>query len=62
MLIDLPVKSTELIDFDFPWLMGISLALFIMMRWITKGRISRGEGLFLFVAYATYILTLLIKG
>lgn len=56
MVIDLPVDSKDLLTFDFPWLMGISLILYPLMALINKGEIGRGEGLLLFLAYITYIL------
>lgn len=56
MVLDLPLKSESLLSFDFPWLLGISLILYPMMKWITKNKIGRWEGLSLFLAYLTYII------
>lgn len=61
MMIDLPVKSEALITFDFPWMIGISVLLFFMMRWFTKGKISRWEGILLFLTYISYLVIVLIK-
>ena len=55
LVIDLPVKSEELITFDFPWLFGISLLLYPFIRFITKGKIGRWEGLTMLIAYCCYI-------
>lgn len=60
MIIDLPVESMDLLTFDFPWLIAISLVLYPMMKWVTKRRISRIEGLTLFILYLTYIIFVLI--
>ena len=55
LIVDLPVKSEELITFDFPYLFGISLLLFPFIRIITKGKINRWEGLVMLLAYISYI-------
>lgn len=60
MIIDLPVKSESLLNFDFPWLIGISLLLYPMMKWISKRKIGRGEGLCLFFIYLTYVVWVII--
>lgn len=56
MIIDLPIKSESLLNFDFPWLIGISLLLYPMMKWISKGKIGRWEGLSLFIIYLVYFI------
>lgn len=56
MIIDLPVESESLINFDFPWLIGICLILYPMMKWISKRKIGRLEGLSLFLIYITYVI------
>ena len=61
MIIDLPLKGEGTITFDFPWLIGICLALYPMMRWITKKKIDRIEGLILFLAYTLYILIVILS-
>lgn len=55
LVIDLPVKSDELITFDFPYLFGISLLLYPFIRFISKGKIERWEGLVMLLAYGLYI-------
>lgn len=55
LIIDLPVKSEELITFDFPYLFGISLLLYPFIRFITKGKITRIEGMVMLLAYISYI-------
>lgn len=55
LIVDLPVKSTELITFDFPSLFGISLLLFPFIRIFTKGKIDRVEGFIMLFAYCVYI-------
>ena len=55
LVIDLPVKSDELITFDFPYLFGISLLLYPFIRFISKGKIERWEGLVMLLAYCLYI-------
>ncbi len=55
MIVDIPLNNPALMSFDFPWLFGISLLLYPLMRFITKGRINRWEGLLMFLAYLAYI-------
>ncbi|MGB0177234.1 MAG: calcium/sodium antiporter [Owenweeksia sp.] len=55
MIIDIPLNNTALMTFDFPWLFGISLLLYPFMRFVTRARISRWEGLVMFIAYLLYI-------
>lgn len=60
MIVDLPVKSESLLNFDFPWLIGISLLLYPMMKWISKRKIGRGEGICLFFIYLTYVIWVIV--
>ncbi len=55
LLVELPVNSPELVSFDFPYLFGVCLLLYPFMRFITKGSISRAEGLVMVLAYSFYI-------
>ncbi len=55
LITDLPVQSPDLLSFDFPSLLVISLLLYPMMRYFDKGMITRGEGFFLFIVYCVYI-------
>lgn len=55
IIIDLPVKSPELLTFDFPWLVGISLLLYPFIRIISRGIIQRWEGAVMLLAYSIYI-------
>lgn len=61
MVIDLPVETASLIHFDFTWLIGISLLLYPMMRWITRNKIGRSEGFVLFTAYVVYFLLVILN-
>ncbi len=56
LIVDLPVKSSELMTFDFPWLLGISLIILPFMLWMKRGVISRWQGLIMFLLYITYFL------
>ena len=56
---EIPVKSPELLSFDFPVLFGISFLLYIMMRFVTKSKINRWEGLVMFAAYLLYMLAVI---
>ena len=60
MVLELPVKSESLLTFDFPWLIAISLLLYPMMKWITKRKIGRWEGLTLFILYTIYVIWVII--
>ncbi len=55
LVIDLPVKSDELISFDFPYLFGISLLLYPFIRLVSKGKIERWEGFVMFSGYCLYL-------
>lgn len=56
LVIELPVKSNALLTYDFPWLIFISLLLLPFMRALGYGKISRWQGLTLFLLYTLYIL------
>ena len=55
LIIDLPVKSEELVTFDFPYLFGASLLLYPFIRFISKGKIERWEGLVMLLVYGLYL-------
>lgn len=59
LIIDLPVKSDQLLTFDFPYLFGTSLLLYPFIRIIGKGKISRWEGAVMFLVYVLYIYLVL---
>lgn len=59
LFVELPVKSAALLYYDFPWLIGISLLLFLFIAVVTPGRITRWQGLTLFLGYLLYILGVL---
>ena len=48
----IPVSQAMLM-FDFPIMVGVSIAMVVMAR--SRGRMSRGEGLLLLGAYVAYI-------
>lgn len=53
-----PIQISEpFIDFDYLWMIGISLLLFPLMR--TKMRISKAEGVILLLGYGAYLYFLL---
>lgn len=53
-----PIQISEaFLDFDYLWMIGISLLLFPLMK--TKMRISKVEGMVLLLAYAAYLIFLL---
>lgn len=56
MVVDLPVQSSALMTFDFPWLIGLSLLLLPFMIWMRFGLISRWQGLIMFGLYVVYLL------
>ncbi|HAD97949.1 MAG TPA: hypothetical protein DCG19_11125 [Cryomorphaceae bacterium] len=55
LIVDIPLNNEALLTFDFPWLFGISLLLYPMMRFITRSMITRWEGLIMFLAYLAYL-------
>lgn len=52
---ELPVKNPEILNFDIPYLIGLSLLLYPFMRFIRKGTIDRWQGLVMFLVYLTYL-------
>lgn len=59
LVIDLPIKSSQLLTFDFPYLFGTCLLLWPFIRIIGKGKISRWEGAIMFLVYVLYIFLVL---
>ncbi len=59
LVIELPVKSDELLTFDFPFLMATSFVLFLFIRVFGKGKISRWEGAVMLLIYLLYIYMVL---
>lgn len=55
LIVEIPVQSEALLTFDFPVLVGICLLLYPFMVFLGKGKISRWEGLTLFLVYLTYV-------
>jgi len=55
LIVDIPLNNEALLTLDFPWLFGISLLLYPMMRFITRSMITRWEGLIMFLAYLAYL-------
>ncbi len=55
LMVDLPVKSEQLLYYDFPWLFGISVLLFLFMRFLPRGQINRWQGGLLLLAYLLYL-------
>lgn len=56
LLVDLPVQSSALMTFDFPWLLGISLIILPFMLFMKRGTISRAQGFIMFSLYIIYFL------
>ncbi len=59
LIIDLPIKSDQLLTFDFPYLIGTCLLLFPFIRFIGKGTISRWQGAIMLIVYLLYIYLVL---
>lgn len=59
LVIELPVKSDQLLTFDFPYLIGATLLLYPLVRFLGKGKIDRLEGGILLAIYALYIFLVL---
>lgn len=55
MLVDLPVKNSEILTFDIPFFVGVSLLLYPFMRFIGRGSIDRWQGLVMFLVYLAYL-------
>jgi Ca2+/Na+ antiporter len=56
LVVELPLKSSALLSYDFPWLILISLIIFPLMRYFTRGTITRWQGFLMFSLYIVYIL------
>ena len=51
-----PVKvSTEIVGFDIPWMLGVSMLLLLLMLPAARSRITRWEGSFMIIIYLLYI-------
>lgn len=55
LFVELPLKNPEILNFDIPYFIGVSLLLYPFMRFIKQGTITRWQGLVMFVAYLAYI-------
>lgn len=56
IFIDLPVRSAELLSYDFPVLIGVSLLIYPFIAWLGRGSIQRWQGAILFAVYVLYIV------
>ena len=56
LVVELPLESSALLSYDFPWLILISLIIFPLMRYFTRGTITRWQGFLMFSLYIAYIL------
>lgn len=54
----IPVQDMDLLQFDMPWVVGITLLLYPFIRFVTKGRIERWEAAVMLGAYAVYVFML----
>jgi cation:H+ antiporter len=59
LVIELPVKSEALLNFDFPFLFATSIVLFLFIRVFTKGKITRWQGGVMLAIYLAYIFSVL---
>jgi cation:H+ antiporter len=55
LFVELPVKNPEILTFDIPYFIGVSLLLYPFMRYIRKGTIDRWQGLVMFLVYVAYL-------
>ncbi len=55
LFVDLPVKNPEILSFDIPYFIGVSLLLYPFMRFIRRGTIDRWQGFFMFLIYLLYL-------
>jgi cation:H+ antiporter len=54
-----PVRvSAEIVRFDIPWMLGVSLLLFLLMLPAARSRITRWEGSLMIIIYLLYIYLL----
>lgn len=58
-----PIKMVDmqLLQFDYWWMLGFALLLLPMMGLITRGKIGKGEGFLLIIAYIIYVVLTLNK-
>jgi cation:H+ antiporter len=59
LVVELPLESSALLSYDFSWLILISLIIFPLMRYFTRGTITRWQGFLMFSLYIVYILGVL---
>jgi cation:H+ antiporter len=57
----IPVNSGT-VRFDVPWMLGISLLLFLFILPLRGGRLTRLKGIIMLLSYATYIALVIITG
>lgn len=55
LVIELPVKSVQLLSFDLPYFLIICLILYPFMRFIGRGSIGRLQGALMLALYAIYL-------
>lgn len=55
LFVELPVNNPEILSFDIPYLLAISLLLYPFMRFIRKGSIDRWQGGVMFLVYLVYL-------
>lgn len=60
LIIDLPVKSPALMTFDLPALFLIMAVLYLFIRFKGRARISRAQGIVLFLLYTLYLIGVFI--
>jgi len=59
LFVDLHVSSDQLLSFDFPVLLSLMAMLYLFMGWLTRGKLTRLEGVVLFGGYVAYIYFIL---
>lgn len=59
IIIELPVQSSQLLTLDFPALLIIMGALILFMAFLTRGKITRWQGVVLFAGYILYLWLIL---
>jgi cation:H+ antiporter len=47
--------AKEIVEFDIPWMLGVSVLLFLLMLPAARSRITRWEGSFMIIIYLLYI-------
>ena len=58
MITPVPVSDVSLLQFDMPWVLGITILLYPLIRILKHGTIERWEAGVLLVAYGVYIYLL----